>query len=144
MNILVINGPNINLLGEREPDIYGNKSYEDLVYEISHYAAGKNVFVKFLQSNHEGDLIDWIQEAKDERDGLIINPAGYSHTSIAILDALLATKLPIVEVHFTDLTKREDFRQKSITSLAAEKVIMGKGASGYLEALDYLTRSLED
>lgn len=144
MNILVINGPNINLLGEREPDIYGNKSYEDLVYEISNYAAEKNVFVKFLQSNHEGDLIDWIQEAKDERDGLIINPAGYSHTSIAILDALLATKLPIVEVHFTDLIKREDFRQKSITSLAAEKVIIGKGVSGYLEALDYLTRSLED
>lgn len=137
MNILVINGPNLNLLGKREPDIYGKDTYDDLVLKVSNYAAENNIFVKILQSNHEGTIIDWIQESRNIRDGIIINPAGYSHTSIAILDALKASELPIIEVHLTDISQREDFRKKSITSLAAEKTIIGKGIHGYLEALDY-------
>ena len=137
MNILVINGPNLNLLGKREPNIYGEDTYDDLVLKVSNYAAENNIFVKILQSNHEGKIIDWIQESRNVRDGIIINPAGYSHTSIAILDALKASELPIIEVHLTDISQRENFRRESITSLAAEKTIIGKGIQGYLEALDY-------
>lgn len=136
MKILVINGPNINLLGTREPEIYGKNSYDDLKQEIKKYADSENIDVSFFQSNHEGDIIDTIQNT--ESDAIIINPAGYSHYSIAILDALRAVEIPYVEVHLTDIENREEFRKKSITGLSAIKIISGKGIKGYLEALDIL------
>lgn len=136
MKVLVINGPNINLLGTREPDIYGKNSYDDLKQEIKKYAGTENIDVSFFQSNHEGDIIDAIQNT--ESDAIIINPAGYSHYSVAILDALRAVEIPYVEVHLTDIENREEFRKKSITGLSAIKIISGKGIKGYLEALDIL------
>lgn len=136
MKVLVINGPNINLLGTREPDIYGKNSYDDLKQEIKKYAGTENIDVSFFQSNHEGDIIDAIQNT--ESDAIIINPAGYSHYSVAILDALRAVDIPYIEVHLTDIENREDFRKKSITGLSAIKIISGKGIKGYLEALDIL------
>lgn len=136
MKILVINGPNINLLGTREPDIYGKKSYFDLKQEIKKYAESENIDVSFFQSNHEGDIIDTIQN--NESDAIIINPAGYSHYSVAILDALRAVEIPYVEVHLTDIENREEFRKKSVTGLSAIKIISGKGIQGYLEAIDIL------
>ena len=136
MKILVINGPNINLLGTREPEIYGKNSYDDLKQEIKKYADSENIYVSFFQSNHEGDIIDTIQNT--ESDAIIINPAGYSHYSVAILDALRAVEIPYVEVHLTDIENREEFRKKSITGLSAIKIISGKGIKGYLEALDIL------
>lgn len=136
MKILVINGPNINLLGTREPEIYGKNSYDDLKQEIKKYAGTENIDVSFFQSNHEGDIIDAIQST--ESDAIIINPAGYSHYSVAILDALRAIEIPYVEVHLTDIKNREEFRKNSITGLSAIKIIFGKGIKGYLEALDIL------
>ena len=136
MKILVINGPNINLLGTREPDIYGKNSYDDLKQEIKKYAGTENIDVSFFQSNHEGNIIDAIQNT--ESDAIIINPAGYSHYSVAILDALRAVDIPYIEVHLTDIENREEFRKKSITGLSAIKIISGKGIKGYLEALDIL------
>lgn len=136
MKVLVINGPNINLLGTREPEIYGKNSYDDLKQEIKKYAGTENIDVSFFQSNHEGDIIDAIQNT--ESDAIIINPAGYSHYSVAILDALRAVEIPYVEVHLTDIENREEFRKKSITGLSAIKIISGKGIKGYLEALDIL------
>ena len=139
MKILVINGPNINMLGIREKEIYGSESYDDLCAMIKKHADEKNIDVTLFQSNHEGDIVDEIQKAYKKYDGIVINPAAYTHTSVAILDALSAVKIPTVEVHISDVSKREDFRQISYVRLIAEKTIMGKGFSGYLEAMDYLS-----
>lgn len=139
MKILVINGPNINMLGIREKEIYGSESYDDLCAMIKKHADEKNIDVTLFQSNHEGDIVDEIQKAYKKFDGIVINPAAYTHTSVAVLDALSAVKIPTVEVHISDVSKREDFRQISYVRLVAEKTIMGKGFSGYLEAMDYLS-----
>lgn len=139
MKILVINGPNINMLGIREKEIYGSGSYDDLCAMIKKHADEKNIDVTLFQSNHEGDIVDEIQRAYKKYDGIVINPAAYTHTSVAILDALSAVKIPTVEVHISDVSKREDFRQISYVRFVAEKTIMGKGFSGYLEAMDYLS-----
>ena len=134
MKILVINGPNINMLGIREKNIYGSKNYDDLVNFIKSAASEKGVKTEFFQSNHEGDIVDRIQKAYFENfDGIIINPAAYTHTSIAILDALKAVSIKTVEVHLSDISLRESFRKKSLISQACEKTIMGKGFEGYKE-----------
>ena len=138
MNILVINGPNLNMLGIREPDIYGKETYNSLVEKIEKYASEKNVSVKCYQSNHEGDLVDNIQFAYGVFDGIVINPGAYTHTSIAILDALKSVNIPAVEVHISDVSSREDFRQISYVRNACFKTICGKGTDGYLEAIDTL------
>lgn len=138
MNILVINGPNLNMLGIREPDIYGKETYNSLVEKIEKYASERNVSVKCYQSNHEGDLVDNIQFAYGVFDGIVINPGAYTHTSIAILDALKSVNIPAVEVHISDVSSREDFRQISYVRNACFKTICGKGTDGYLEAIDAL------
>ena len=139
MKILIINGPNINMLGIREVDVYGNKTYQDLCDLLSDYAKSKNVEIELFQSNHEGDIVDKIQMAYFEKvDGIVINPAAYTHTSIAILDALKAVNIKTVEVHISDISKREEFRRLSYVSLYASKRIMGKGFEGYIEAINYL------
>ena len=139
MKILVINGPNINMLGIREPEHYGKETYADLVAKIEKHCLSKNVDVKIYQSNHEGDLVDEIQRAYGCTDGIVINPGAYTHTSIAILDALKSVSIPTVEVHISKVEEREDFRQLSFVRLASEKTITGHGTDGYLEAIDYLT-----
>ena len=139
MKVLVINGPNINFLGIREPDIYGRETYDDLVSTVKSYAEEKGIEVGFYQSNHEGDLVDAIQGAYFNKiDGIVINPAAYTHTSIAILDALKSVGIPTVEVHLSAVEKREDFRQISYVGMYAAKTITGKGIQGYLQALDFL------
>lgn len=138
MKILVINGPNLNMLGIREPGIYGKSSYADLVKLISDYCAEKAVDVDFFQSNHEGSIVDEIQGAYGKYDGIVINPAAYTHTSVAILDAIKAVGIPTVEVHISDIHSREEFRKFSYVSLAAKKTIAGHGFDGYLEAVDVL------
>lgn len=135
--ILVINGPNLNFLGIREPDIYGKSTYTDLVECINKAAVSKGLEVEIYQSNHEGCIVDKIQEAYNRFDGIIINPAAYTHTSIAILDALKAVGLPTVEVHLSDINCREEFRKFSYISLYAAKTICGKGFDGYTEALNF-------
>ena len=136
MKILVINGPNINMLGIREKEIYGNKTYSDLVNLIKQEALKNEMEVHFFQSNHEGAIVDRIQEAYFQKfDGIIINPAAYTHTSIAILDAIKSVNIKTVEVHISNINKREEFRRKSIISSACEKTIFGKGFLGYKEAL---------
>ena len=137
MKLLVINGPNLNMLGIREPGIYGKSSYADLVRLIGDYCAEKGVLVEFYQSNHEGDIVDKIQSAYGVFDGIVINPAAYTHTSVAILDAIKAVGIPTVEVHISDINTREEFRKFSYVSLAAKKTIAGKGFDGYLEAIDF-------
>lgn len=139
MKILVINGPNINMLGIREPEHYGKETYSDLLAKINDYCASKNIDVKIFQSNHEGDLVDEIQNAYGNTDGIVINPGAYTHTSIAILDALKSVSIPSVEVHISKLEEREDFRQISFVRLACIKTITGHGTNGYLEAIDFLT-----
>ena len=136
MKILVINGPNINMLGIREPEHYGKETYADLVAKIEKHCLSKNVDVKIYQSNHEGDLVDEIQRAYGCTDGIVINPGAYTHTSIAILDAVKAVGIPTVEVHISDVSAREDFRQISYIRMACFKTISGKGTDGYLEAID--------
>jgi 3-dehydroquinate dehydratase-2 len=136
MKILVINGPNLNMLGIREPSIYGKKTYADLIEMIKEYAKEKNIAVECFQSNHEGCLVDKIQEAYGVFDGIVINPGAYTHTSVAILDALKSVGIPAVEVHISDVDSREDFRKTSYVSLYCQKRITGKGFEGYLEALD--------
>ena len=138
MKILVLNGPNLNLLGLREPTIYGSQSYADLVAFITQSAANLGCTVEVRQSNHEGVLVDWIQEAYGKFDGIVINPAAYTHTSVAILDALKAVALPAVEVHLSDVTQREDFRQISYARLACQTTFMGLGFEGYKKALEFL------
>ena len=138
MRILVINGPNINMLGIREKNIYGSKNYKDLIKYIKDYANEDYIEIEVYQSNSEGEIINKIQEAYNFYDGIVINPAAYTHTSIAILDALKAVNIPTVEVHLTDIEKREDFRKISYISYFAEKTIKGKGFDGYIEAINYL------
>lgn len=139
MKILVINGPNLNMLGIREPDHYGKETYDDLVIKIRNYCDSKGVEVSCCQSNHEGCLVDKIQQAYGVYDGIVINPGAYTHTSIAILDAVKAVAIPTVEVHISKVEEREDFRQISYVRLACVKTITGHGTDGYLEAIDYLT-----
>lgn len=138
MKILVINGPNLNMLGIREPDHYGKETYSDLVDKIESYCSEKGVFVECYQSNHEGCLVDKIQEAYGNFDGIVINPGAYTHTSIAILDAVKSVMIPTVEVHISKVEEREDFRQVSYIRLAAVKTITGLGTDGYLRAIDFL------
>ena len=138
MNLFVINGPNLNMLGIREPGIYGKGSYKDLCEMIQNYCDTKNIDVKFFQSNHEGDLVDYIQSAYGVADGIVINQGAYTHTSVAILDAAKAVNVPLVEVHISDVSKREDFRQISYIRKAAIKTISGLGLDGYIEAIKVL------
>lgn len=139
MKILVINGPNINMLGIREPEHYGKETYYDLVDKIQKHCNKKKIDVKIFQSNHEGDLVDEIQKSYKNADGIVINPGAYTHTSIAILDAVNSVNIPTVEVHISKVEEREDFRQISYVRLACVKTITGHGTDGYLEAIDYLT-----
>ncbi len=142
--ILIINGPNINMLGIREKEIYGANTYQDLLNLISDYAKNKNIEVEFFQSNHEGALVDKIQEAYFKKiDGIVINPAAYTHTSIAILDALKATKIPTVEVHISNVIDREEFRKISYIRTYCVKSIIGEGFNGYLHAIDELLKILK-
>ena len=138
MKILVINGPNLNMLGIREPNIYGNQTYAQLEKIIYDYCNQKNIEVEIYQSNHEGDLVDKIQSAYGVADGIVINPAAYTHTSVALLDALKSVGIPAVEVHISDVSKREDFRQISYVRQACIATITGKGFDGYLEAISIL------
>lgn len=144
MKLLVLNGPNLNLLGVREPDVYGTQTYQDLCRTVEQKALSQGIEVSLFQSNHEGALVDKIQEAMGLYDGIILNAAAYTHTSIAILDALKAVNLPTVEVHISDLSCREDFRQHSYVSMAAIKSFMGLGLEGYTQAMDYLVSYLRN
>ena len=138
MKILVINGPNINMLGIREPEVYGKETYSDLCKIIENKALDMGVEVEIFQSNHEGDIVDKIQNAYGSVDGIVINPAAYTHTSVAILDALKTVAIPTVEVHISDVSKREDFRQISYVRKAAVATVMGEGFNGYCKAMDIL------
>lgn len=138
MKILVINGPNLNFLGIREPDIYGNSTFADLLQLLENTAKAEGIEIEQYQSNHEGDLVDKIQWAYGKVDGIVINPAAYTHTSVAILDALKAVAIPAVEVHISDVDAREAFRQISYAGLACVKTIKGHGFEGYREAILYL------
>ncbi len=138
MKFLVLNGPNLNMLGIRQPHIYGTTTYAQLEDILNEHASSIGVELTVRQSNHEGTLVDWIQEARTVYDGIIINPAAYTHTSVALLDALEAVELPAVEVHISDVTKREAFRQVSYVRQACVKTIMGHGIAGYTEAISFL------
>ena len=138
MKILVINGPNINMLGIREPGIYGTNSYENLLALLKTTAQEANITVSHFQSNHEGAIVDKIQESYGCIDGIVINPAAYTHTSVAILDALKAVSIPAVEVHISDISARESFRQISYAGMYCEKTIAGQGIDGYRQAILYL------
>lgn len=138
MYILVINGPNLNMLGIREPDIYGKSTYADLCRLIETKAEEIGVTVELFQSNHEGSIVDKIQESYQKADGIVINPAAYTHTSVAILDALKAVAIPTCEVHISDVDAREEFRRISYVGLYAEKKFAGYGFDGYLMAMEYL------
>lgn len=137
MKLYIINGPNLNMLGIREPEIYGKLTLQDIESKIKLYCAKNQIDVELYQSNHEGEIVDIIQSAYQKADGIIINPAAYTHTSVAILDALKAVNVDTVEVHLSDVDEREDFRKLSYVSLFAKKVIKGKGADGYIEAIDF-------
>lgn len=143
MKILVINGPNLNMLGIREPELYGKKDYKALVNFIEVHAKAKDAEVSCLQSNYEGEIVTWIQNAYKNCDGIVINAGAYTHTSVAILDALKSVGIPTVEVHLTDIYTRDEFRKFSYISLYAEKVIVGRGFDGYAEAIDYLVETYE-
>lgn len=136
--ILVINGPNLNMLGIREPEIYGGQNYETLIGQIKTWAQALDCQVECFQSNHEGAIVDKIQSAYGHFDGIVINPAAYTHTSVAILDALKAVGIPAVEVHISDVRTREEFRQISYAGLACEAHYIGLGFAGYQKALEYL------
>ena len=142
MKILVLNGPNINMLGIREPGVYGSQSYAELLRLLDVWASELGVEMEHYQSNHEGCLVDKIQAAYGNVDGIVINPAAYTHTSIAILDALKAVAIPAVEVHISDVKAREDFRQISYAGKACVKTIMGQGLDGYRQAMVFLTEML--
>ena len=141
MRILVINGPNLNMLGIREPEIYGKKTYKDLCDMIEDFAKENGVDVELYQSNYEGDIVTKIQQAYNKFDGIVINPAAYTHTSVAILDALKAVGIRTSEVHISDVNEREPFRHLSYVSYYAEKSFIGLGFDGYIEAIKYLTGS---
>lgn len=140
MKIMVINGPNINMLGIREPNIYGKNNFKTLIKSVKGWAKELDVKVKTFQSNSEGEIITAIQKCYQKFDGIVINPAGYTHTSVAILDALKSVDIPTVEVHISDVASREDFRQISYVSKYAEKTIAGLGIEGYKLALKYLAK----
>ena len=140
MKIMIINGPNLNMLGIREPNVYGNSSYLDLVNYLNKMAKQLSIEIKVVQSNHEGVLVDYIQSCYYEKyDAIIINPAAYTHTSIALLDALKSVNIPCIEVHISDVSKREEFRQVSYVRLACKNSIIGKGLQGYILAIKELT-----
>ena len=141
MKILVLNGPNINMLGIREPGIYGKNTFQDLLALIQQTAEEENLDIKQFQSNHEGAIVDKIQECYGKVDGIVINPAAYTHTSIAILDALKSVSIPAVEVHISDVDAREPFRQISYAGRACVKTIKGHGFQGYVEAIAYLVEN---
>ncbi len=143
MKLLIINGPNLNMLGVREPDVYGREDYAALVRRVEDCCAAVGAECKVFQSNHEGAIVDEIQAAYGVFDGIVINPAAYTHTSVAILDALKAVAIPAVEVHLSDVSVREDFRQISYARLACLKTIMGKGFAGYEEAIRFLADYLK-
>ena len=138
MKLLVINGPNLNMLGIREPDIYGRQTYKDLEDYVNQICARKGIDCQVFQSNHEGDIVDKIQAAYGNTDGIVINPAAYTHTSVAILDALKAVCIPAVEVHLSDVNSRESFRHISYAGMACEKTYAGFGFEGYKMAIEYL------
>ncbi len=144
MKILVINGANLNMLGIREPQIYGNKTYKELCVKIKTYAKEKGVRVSFFQSNCEGDLVTAIQKAYKKFDGIVINPAAYTHTSVALLDAVKSVGVPTVEVHISDVSTREEFRQVSYIRAACIASVIGKGFDGYNEAIDILMQNFGD
>jgi 3-dehydroquinate dehydratase II len=141
--ILVLNGPNLNLLGVREPETYGRDTLADIEEACLERAAELGLAVDFRQSNHEGQLVDWIQEAREAADGIVLNPGAYTHTSIAILDALRAADLPIIEVHLSNIHRRESYRRRSYVSEAAQGIICGFGGHGYLLALDAMARLIK-
>ena len=142
--ILLINGPNINLLGKREPDIYGHVTYAELLLDIKRWSNSLGLETKCVQSNHEGVIVDYIQSAMDMFDGIVINPAAFTHTSISIYDCLKAVGIPAIEVHISDPTKRETFRHISFAGMACLKTIEGRGLKGYKEALEFLADYLKD
>ena len=142
MKLLILNGPNLNFLGIREPGIYGSETYATLLEKIKKHADERGIEVKLAQSNHEGALVDELQGAFGDCDGIVINPGAYTHTSVAILDAVKAVNLPTVEVHISDVSKREDFRQISYIRAACVKTISGHGTDGYLEGIDFLIELL--
>lgn len=144
MKILVINGPNLNMLGIREPAYYGRETYADLLKKIENHAEKIGVCVEFRQSNHEGDLVDYIQSAYENFDGIVINPGAYTHTSIAILDAVKSVGVPTCEVHISDVGAREQFRQVSYIRAACVLTVSGHGTDGYLEAMNYLAEHYAD
>ena len=145
MKFFIINGPNLNMLGIREPEIYGKTTYAQLISKIEDYASSRGISVESYQSNHEGDLVDYIQKAYfDGADGIVINPGAYTHTSIALRDAIRAVSLPTVEVHLSDISTREEFRQVSYIRPACITSILGRGTEGYLEAIDVLLAYLEE
>ena len=138
MKILILNGPNLNMLGKREPEIYGKETLDDIKKQCEIKAEKMGAEIDFRQSNIEGELVSWIQSAIGNFDGLIINPAGYTHTSVAILDALKMLNIPIIEIHLSYIFQREEFRHKSYVSLVANGIISGLGSKGYLLAMEYL------
>ena len=140
MKLLVLNGPNINMLGIREPGIYGRENFQELLRRCEAHARELGVELETYQSNHEGDLVDKIQEAYGRIDGIVINPGAYTHTSIALLDAVKSVSIPTVEVHISKVEEREEFRQISYIRLACVKTITGRGIQGYLDAMDYLVK----
>ena len=144
MTILVINGPNLNMLGIREPDIYGKRTYADLEAMIKEKCEKDGIKVRIIQSNHEGEIVEFIQAAYKKYDGIVINPAAYTHTSVAILDALKAVGIPAVEVHISDVNEREPFRHISYAGMYCENHIIGHGFDGYLEAIDHLREKYSD
>lgn len=141
MKIMVLNGPNLNLLGVREPGIYGAGSYADLIALLQRYAAEQGIELDCRQTNHEGVLVDWIQEAMGKFDGIVINPGAYTHTSIALLDAVKAVRVPTVEVHISDVDARESFRQISYIGMACVHTIKGHGLQGYVEGIQFLQQN---
>ena len=141
--ILILNGPNLNLLGTREPEVYGRDTLKEIEAECRRHAKARGLAVDFRQSNHEGELVGWVQEARGRAAGIIVNAAGYTTTSVALLDALLAVGLPVIEVHLSNIFRREAFRQHSLISLAAKGVVCGLGKIGYLVALDAFARLLK-
>ncbi len=142
--ILVINGPNLNLLGTREKEKYGQSSLEDIKQKCERHAKRVGLSIEFKQSNVEGEIVNFIQEARKKYDGIVINAGGYTHTSVAILDALLAVKKPTIELHITNIYKREDFRHKSLISKAVDGIICGLGADGYVMALDGIKKIIDN
>ena len=145
MKILIINGPNLNMLGIREPDKYGRETYEDLLTKIDNFCKARGIETEFYQSNNEGALVDRIQQAYfDKVDGIVINPGAYTHTSIALLDAVKSVMIPTAEVHISNVAEREDFRQVSYIRAACCFTVMGHGTDGYLEAIEYLADYLKE